>query len=59
MVTFPFNNKILSFHNLIYSDSYDILVITESRLRSIITEGFFDPKNKYNIVRHDRVGRQG
>ena len=28
-------------------------------MRPNITEGFIDPKNKYKIFRHDRVGRQG
>ena len=28
-------------------------------MRPNITEGFIDPKNEYNIFRHDRVGRQG
>ena len=53
------NNKFLSFHNLIYSDSDDIIVITQSWLRPNITDGFIDHKNKYNIFRHDRAGRQG
>ena len=38
------NNKFLSFHNFIYSDSYNIIVITESWLRPNISEGFIDPK---------------
>ena len=53
------NNKFLSFHKLIDSDSYDIIVFTESWLRPNITEGFIDLRNKYNIFRHDLVGRQG
>ena len=52
------NNKFLSFHNLIYSYSYDIIAITESWWRPNITDGFIDPTNKYNSFRHDRVGRQ-
>ena len=53
------NNKFLSFHNLIYSDSDDIIVITESWWRSNNTKAFIDRKNKYNIFRLDRVRRQG
>jgi len=47
-------NKFSELHNLIYSESYDIICICESWLNVNITNGIIGTNNRFSIIRHDR-----
>ena len=47
-------NKLTELHCLLYSFTYELILITESWLDMKLTNGLLDPENKYYIVRKDR-----
>ena len=53
------NNKLSTLHNLLYTNSYDVVVVTESWLKSYHSNGLIDPEGRYNIIRHDRLTMGG
>ena len=53
------NNKLASFRYLIYSENFDIIMVTESWLASSTTNGLLDPDNRFFIFRYDRPLRKG
>jgi len=48
-------NKLDEFHQLLYSNKYDILCVTETWLRDGVSSGLLDPNSAYSILRKDRV----
>jgi hypothetical protein len=52
-------NKLCELHYLLYNDSYDIVLVTESWLNSRHPDGLIDPNSKYNILRCDRQSSVG
>ena len=52
-------NKLYELHNLLYEYCYDCILITESWLSSMISDGHLDPENKYIVMRYDRSSGRG
>ena len=40
---------------MLYCDSYDLVLITETWLHSEISSGLLDPKSVYYVLRKDRA----
>lgn len=48
-------NKLNSFYNLIYSNVFNIVLITETWLCHNLSDGLLDPKGRFSIFRRDRI----
>ena len=48
------NNKLPELYNLLYSMQYDVIMVTESWLRSSTPSSLLDPHNEYIVLRCDR-----
>jgi len=47
-------NKFPEMNQLMYSMTYDIILVTESWLTEGISSGLIDPCNRFTIIRRDR-----
>jgi hypothetical protein len=52
-------NKLPEFHNILSHDQPSIVIVTETWLTDVITDGILTDGNSYSIFRRDRVGRHG
>ena len=52
-------NKLADLYEIIYTDNYDCIFITESWLNDTIPNSLLDPENRFHVIRDDRVERQG
>lgn len=52
-------NKLLELHYMLYTLSYDVVLVTESWLDASITSGLLDPDDKFYILRNDRNRKGG
>jgi len=52
-------NKLAHLHQLLYVDSVDLILITESFLHTGVSNGLLDPKNYYYVLRKDRTNGKG
>lgn len=52
-------NKLLELHYMLYTLSYDVVLVTESWLDASITSGLLDPDDKFYILRNDRHRKGG
>lgn len=44
-------NKLLELHYMLYTLSYDVVLVTESWLDASITSGLLDPDDKFLYIR--------
>ena len=47
-------NKLPALYQLLYSDSYDTILITETWLKALLPDSILDPYGQYTIVRCNR-----
>jgi exonuclease III len=52
-------NKLPELHYLMYSCNFDIICITETWLKSEITDGLIDPQACFRVIRCDRSESRG
>ena len=52
-------NKFPEMNQLMYSMTYDIILVTESWLTEGISSGLIDPCNRFTIIRRDRCSGRG
>jgi len=52
-------NKLPELHSLLYHETRDIILITETWLNGNIPNGLLDPEGKFHIFLHDRKERRG
>ena len=52
-------NKLHDLHYMLYIQSPDIIFFTETWLQEFFPDSLLDPKNNYNILRHDRSYSRG
>jgi len=52
-------NKLPELHSLLYHETRDIILITETWLNGDIPNGLLDPEGKFHIFLHDRKERRG
>jgi len=48
-------NKMAALHLLLYSNKYDIILVTETWLHDGVTSGLLDPCSSYTVLRNDRI----
>jgi len=48
-------NKMADLHLLLYSNKYDIILVTETWLHDGVTSGLLDPCSLYTVLRKDRI----
>ena len=48
-------NKLLELHEILYALDFNIIVLTESWLSPLLSNGILDPKGLFNIYRKDRA----
>ena len=53
------NNKLPELHFVLYSQRYDVVMITESWLSKDTPDSMLDPMNRYVVVRYDRQSTGG
>ena len=46
-------------HYLLDSGEYDVIMITETWLKPVISDGLIDPSRGYNVIRRDRLDSTG
>lgn len=52
-------NKLSELHQLLDSNRYDCVLVTESWLNPDIPNGLLDPEHRYTVFRSDRTARRG
>ena len=58
-VTRSLKNKFTDLHAFLYSNSPDVVFVTESWLGDSVSDGVIDPSVLYSVYRHDRMYKVG